>query len=360
MKTMISILMISTALFFARCTDADMEDNGPGMPGEENPGGEWLIPENEVRDGGPGKDGIPAINNPSFIKASEVTYLNDNDLVLGFADGDDLRAYPHKILDWHEIINDDTPNHSMAVIYCPLTGTGIGWDREINGMKTTFGVSGLLYNSNIIPYDRATNSNWSQLLLKSVNGNRKGTDAKTFNLLETSWKTWKAMYPNSKIISAKTGYNRSYNTYPYGNYKSNTNLLFPVSNSDMRLHPKKRMLAIINDGKAAGFTFNEAASGITVQQAGFDNKSYVVASNFEANFMVAFNAVLNDGTKLSFSAVPNQLPIILEDDEGNNWDVFGRAVSGPREGQKLVPVPQMMGYWFAFAAFYPDIHLESF
>lgn len=168
----------------------------------------WLIPENEVVSGGPGKDGIPALTTPDFIPASEASYLSANDLILGFVDGDDTRAYPHAILDWHEIINDQTPNHAPAVIYCPLTVTGIVWSREIDGNKTTFGVSGLLYNSNIIPYDRASDSNWSQLLLQSVNGELSGHKAETYNLIETTWNTWKEMYPSTRIVSDNTGHNR--------------------------------------------------------------------------------------------------------------------------------------------------------
>jgi len=355
MKTKLSILAISTALFFAGCTETEM-DNGTGMPGEDGNNAAWLIPENEVRDGGPGKDGIPAIGNPKFINVNEVNYLNDNDLVLGFADGNDVRAYPHTILDWHEIINDDTQNNSLAVIYCPLTGTGIGWDRMINDKKTTFGVSGLLYNSNIIPYDRATNSNWSQLLLKSVNGNLKGTTAKTHNLFETTWKTWKEMFPSSKVISTSTGYNRNYGNYPYGDYKTSKNLIFPVKNKDNRLHEKERVLAVVINEKAKAFTFQKNSQGNIVSTDTFQGEKLVITKNTSANFMVAFKSVLN-GKELNFEAVQNQFPVILKDNEGTAWDVFGRGITGPQAGEKLETVPQMMGYWFAFAAFYPDIEL---
>ncbi|GET24376.1 hypothetical protein NT017_07050 [Prolixibacter sp. NT017] len=337
--------------------DDGMGNNNPGMPGEEETSAEWLIPKNEVRDGGPGKDGIPAIDNPKFIIVNEVSFLNDDDLVLGFADGSDVRAYPHKILDWHEIINDDTPNHSLAVIYCPLTGTGIGWDRMFGNKKTTFGVSGLLYNSNIIPYDRATDSNWSQLLLKSVNGDLKGTQPIIYNLVETSWKTWKTMYPNSKVHSLNTGYTRNYGNYPYGSYKTNGTLLFPVSNSDSRVSLKERVLAVIDNDKAKAFRFNQLDANGNLIFAGFNDKNLVVAGSKSANLMVAFNTKLADGTVLEFQTTNSPLPALLSDNEGNTWDVFGRAISGPREGQKLLPVPQMIGYWFSFAAFYPDIEL---
>lgn len=352
MKTMYFLLVASIFALMA-CNDEISENIDDQNETDNNT--EWLIPAAEVRDGGPGKDGIPALSNHQFIKVSEATFLSDDDLILGFADGVDVRAYPHSILDWHEIINDDTKNHSIAVIYCPLTGTGIGWDRMINGTQTTFGVSGLLYNSNIIPYDRSTGSNWSQLLLKSVNGKLKGEKAKTYNLVETTWKTWKEMYPNSTVVSSSTGFNRNYRKYPYGNYKTSTNLIFPVSNKNNEYHEKERVLCVIIEEKAIAFNFNNTSS--QVEERTFMGKKLVVYKNINANLMVAFNSVLADGTELSFQSVENEFPVILADNEGNKWDVFGRAVDGPRTGQKLQTVPQMMGYWFSFAAFYLEISI---
>lgn len=345
MKTKILTII---PLFVLAAFSCQKEDNDPIME-------EWLIPTNEIRDGGPGKDGISALTNPAFILANAVNYLADNDLILGFADGEDVRAYPHNILDWHEIVNDDTPNHSLSVIYCPLTGTGIGWDRMINGKKTTFGVSGLLYNSNIIPYDRETDSNWSQLLLQSVNGKLMGTLPKTYNLVETTWGTWKSMYPASRVVSNQTGHNRNYRQYPYGNYKESNNLIFPVSNSDNRLHPKQRVLGIIISEKAKAYPISKFSGPFSLVNDTFSDKNLVIAGNAESNIMVAFERNLPDGTKLTFHPVHSGLPAILTDNEGTTWDIFGRGINGPRTGQQLQTVPQMMGYWFAFAAFYPDL-----
>ncbi len=362
----ISIILAATIFALSSCSEDDMTESTGMSNNSESPDENtdektddngWLIPFAEVRDGGPGKDGIPSIDNPKFINAGDADYLNDNDLVLGFIDGDEVRAYPHKILDWHEIVNDDTPSHSLAVIYCPLTGTGIGWDRNIDGKKTTFGVSGLLYNSNIIPYDRATDSNWSQLLLKSVNGSLMGTHPTIHNLVETSWKTWKAMFPNSKVLSLSTGYNRNYQNYPYGSYKTDEYILFPVSNTDSRLHKKERVLAVIENDKAVAFRFDRLEENDHLITAMVNDKTLVVTGDKQANFMIAFDSKLPDGTVLDFQHINNQLPNLLSDNEGNTWDISGRAIDGPRKGEELSPVPQMMGYWFAFAAFYPELEL---
>jgi len=348
---MASLLMIGCE------KDNSGQDNSGQDPDQDVNASEWLIPKDQVLDGGPGKDGIPAIQNPDFIPASQAAYLSDEDLVLGFVDGDEARAYPHPILDWHEIVNDDINSHSVSVIYCPLTGTGIGWDRMINNTKTTFGVSGLLYNSNIIPYDRATDSNWSQLLLKSVQGPLAGTSAKTHNLVETTWETWKKLYPSTWVLSANTGHNRSYGRYPYGTYKTDNRLIFPVSNDDNRLHQKERVLALIANQQARAYRFESFGEGISMITDEFDDKKIVVAGSNQLNLMVAFYRELASGTLLDFDPVLHELPVILVDHEGTRWDVFGRGVDGPRAGQQLDQPVQMMGYWFAFAAFYPDVSI---
>ena len=134
-----------------------------GMGCNDEEGGVWSIPNEQVLDGGPGKDGIPSVDNPIFYDISQNTVYEEEDLVVGYKRDTAARAYPHVVLDWHEIVNDEINGFPMTITYCPLTGTAIGWDRTIDGNVTTFGVSGLLYNSNLIPYDRRTNSNWSQM-----------------------------------------------------------------------------------------------------------------------------------------------------------------------------------------------------
>lgn len=309
---------------------------------EEEPGGNgnifsgsdsWSIPRDEVFDGGPGKDGIPALNEPEFISAEEAEYLSDDDLVIGFVHGDEARAYPHDILDWHEIINDRVGDANISVTYCPLTGTGIGWNREIDGNVTTFGVSGLLYNSNLIPYDRNTGSNWSQIRLDCVNGELRGKEVEVFPLVETTWLTWKEMYPSTTVVSQETGYSRSYD----------------------RFQNKERVLGIVQSGSVRVYSFADFGDKVTVINDELNGKDVVVAGNREDNFMVSFINDPGDGSTLSFSAVQGQYPVVMTDGEGNMWDVSGRAVAGPRKDARLSTIPSFIGYWFSFAAFYPDL-----
>ena len=316
--------------------------------------GEWLIPKSEVLDGGPGKDGIPALTNPAFIAASDATYLQDNDLVVGFISGNDVRAYPHAILDQHEIINDDINGVSLAVTYCPLTGTGIGWNRNVNGTNTTFGVSGLLYNTNLIPYDRATGSNWSQMKLLCVNGSLIRTKVQVIPVVETTWKTWKAMYAQTKVVSKQTGYSRNYDRYPYGDYKTNNdNLLFPLNPKDNRLPSKERVHGVIINDKAKVYQYYHFTDSIQLINDSFQNTDLVIAGSQPDNFIVSFVRRISNDTLLTFTPVQNKLPVIMQDNEGTEWDIFGFGVSGPGAGEKLTPAVSFIGYWLAWGAFYP-------
>ena len=227
------------------------EFNGNSIVGADG----WLVPMDEVRLGGVGKDGIPAISNPKFEITEESDFLDNVDLVVGISDGITEKAYPHHVLDWHEIVNDDISDVQYSIIYCPLTWTATAWDRNLNGELTTFGVSGLHYNTNIVPYDRSTESNWSQLFDVSFYGDLLGTRPVKYMVLETKWETWKKIYPDSKVMNYKTGFARSYGLYPYGDYREEEYLLFPVKYHDTRLHEKERVHCVVTNGKARVYRF---------------------------------------------------------------------------------------------------------
>lgn len=323
-------------------------------------GGVWLIPVEEVQDV-LGKDAIPAISNPQFAAADQVSFLSDNSLVVGVKVGNETRAYPHLILDWHEIVNDQISSSSYALTYCPLTGSAISWNRTIGGQTTTFGVSGNLYNSNLIPYDRASGSNWSQMRLLCVQGENIGTMIETFPIVETTWKAWREMFPETKVMTTSTGYSRSYGTYPYGSYRSNSSLLFPLSNFDDRLHPKERVAGLIVDDQVKVYRLGTFAAGDTVRTINdeFKGVPIVVAGDAKTNFIVIFQRSLPDSTVLTFTPLQQALPVVMRDNEGTAWDLFGRAVSGPRAGAQLPITSSYIAYWFAWGAFFPGAEIYS-
>jgi len=361
MKNNFLILIFSTLLISA-CGNSDDMVTSP-TTGETNTGGtnttpdnttndDWLVPVSEVRDGGPGKDGIPSIDSPEFWKVNEVSNtLTDDLLVIGIKVGDVVRAYPHYILDWHEIVNDNLKDVSVAVTYCPLTGSALGWDRRMNGTKTSFGVSGKLYNSNLIPYDRSTDSNWSQLGLQCINGELIGDRPRIVSLVETTWGVWKSMYPASEILNTSTGFERPYGFYPYGDYKTNNGyFIFPINPLDNRLPSKERVLAIISNNESMVFRFSSFGQG-TVIKVVFKGEEILVVGDQET--MVAFK--LNNQTSLlNFEYAYNGSETFFKDHEGTEWNIFGEAISGPGAGGVLTLKTSFIAYWFSVGAFYPD------
>ena len=156
-----------------------------------------ILPRDEILHGGPPRDGIPAISDPKMIDAIEADYLADKDRVVGLTLNGESRAYPIAILNWHEIVNDEIGNKRFAVTYCPLCGTAVVFDSSIDGKRTDFGVSGLLYNSDVLLYDRDTESLWSQIMSQSVSGVHVGKPLTRIPISHTSWGDWRNKNPNS-------------------------------------------------------------------------------------------------------------------------------------------------------------------
>ena len=352
MKYYYLLLVIMSFCVFS-CSDEEPEPintlpvTNPSVDG-------WLIPKNQVRDGGVGIDGIPSLDDPKFTLATEVDYLDPDDLILAIRVGSELKAYPHPILDWHEIINDRVGNESIALTYCPLTGTGIGWDRMINEQETTFGVSGLLYNTNLMPYDRATNSTWSQQRLDCVNGLNIGMRAELHTFIETKWSTWLTAYPESQVLNIDTGFDRDYKIYPYNDYRTNNNnIIFPVSNTDNRLPAKDRVLGVFVSGKMKGYTFSNSQSTLEIIQDEFNSQKLLVARSTDHNLIVAF---LNRNLNETYTSLPeSDFPFIIQDGSGTKYDILGHSDDEANKGLKLAD--QFMGYWFSWGTFYPDAEL---
>lgn len=342
----LGFLAVNTMLIFIGCNSVESSS--------ANVSGDWTIPENEVFDGGPGKDGIPALESPSFVKPSSINFMSSNDLVLIVNHNNEVRIYPHPILDWHEIINDEIGNKSFAVTYCPLTGSGICWDRNIDGEKTTFGVSGLLYNTNLIPYDRKTGSNWSQMQLKSVNGALISTEVKTYPIIETSWGTAKNLYPNADVVSTNTGYSRSYGTYPYGDYRSNhSSFLFPVNSSDGRLDAKERVLGLFSNNLTKAYRISDFQNGkIIIDTLG--SERILIYGDSQKNIISAFD-ITGLSNDIIFS-IPNTFSsFVISNNLGNSYDLFGNSLNS--SSVNLEPAKYFVAYWFAWAAFYPETDL---
>jgi hypothetical protein len=343
------------------CTRSEPDDShGANDPPVTNGS---IVPASELLDGGTGGDGIPAINSPDFIMEPVLGNLDSSELVVGVKVSNDIRAFPHDILNWHEIVNykfeiDGKPeNESATLSYCPLTGSAMLWKAIRKGGDPTFGVSGLLYNSNLVLYDRDTLSIWSQMLEQGIRHGRIKHIPDRLQAVETTWETWLAMYPETILLSRKTGtqYRQSrYDFYPYLNYRDTQSLFFPVNNmNDDRLHRKERVLGINVGNASAVFVIKDFASNVEAKQRTVGDMEVVIAGSSALNFAVVYNRQMEDCTILDFEAVQDQLPVVLRDNEGNEWDVFGTAVSGPRTGQQLQKTNSYIAYWFAWTAFFP-------
>lgn len=214
------------------------------------------IPVEEIKDGGPPKDGIPSIDNPEFKKASAMQ-LDESTRVLGVKVNNVAKAYPIPIMNYHEIVNDDFAGQPVVVTYCPLCGSGIAFDASIAGEKKTFGVSGLLYNSDVLLYDRQTESLWSQIMMQAVSGPMEGKELEMVPTMNTSWGEWKRKYPDTWVLTENTGYQRDYTSSPYQGYEKSRQLYFDVEHQDERFHPKETVVGVEINGKFKAYPFSE-------------------------------------------------------------------------------------------------------
>lgn len=201
------------------------------------------IPFEKILSGGPGKDGIPALSELEFISLSD-SELSDDTLGIFLEVEGDQRYYPFNIMVWHEIANDTIGGVPVAVTFCPLCGSAIVFDRRVNGEVLELGVSGFLYESNLLMFDRQTESFWSQVLGEGVVGTHTGTRLERLEMQRLSLEEVKEKYPETKVLSDETGYRRDYAANPYGDYDESEAIYFPVSIQDQRFFPKEMMLVV--------------------------------------------------------------------------------------------------------------------
>jgi hypothetical protein len=318
------------------------------------------IPRDLIFDGGPGKDGIPALTNPRLVTDLEpgAAYLRPEDRVIGFVVDGTAIAVPLNIGWWHEIVNFDIGGRHLAITYCPLTGSGLGFDRAKAG-NAEFGVSGLLFMNNLIMYDRrADESFWPQLSRGARCGAKIGTDLDMIPVIEITWEGWLTLYPSTKVVSSETGFRRDYNSYPYGNYddQDNAGLLFPMPRVDPRRPPKERVLGIPHDSGGIAFPYGALAEAgqLAVVDTVLAGRRIAVFWDGTRQAAAAFR-ITSDSPARTFRAVDQR---ITDAETGSTWQVDGLATAGPLAGTRLAPVTEAyVVFWFAWAAFQPRADL---
>lgn len=220
-----------------------------------------LVPIDEIVSGGPPRDGIPSLENPQFAPAAEANFLRARDRVLGLKFNGVTRAYPIRILNYHEIVNDTLDGAPVVITYCPLCGSGMAFAANVDGRQFEFGVSGLLYNSDVLMYDRQTGSLWSQLKTMAVTGPMKGARLTTLALSHTSWSDWQRRHPETAVLTTETGYRRDYRADPYPNYGKSGRLYFPVAETSNQYPRKELVMGLEIDERFKAYPFRELRDG---------------------------------------------------------------------------------------------------
>jgi hypothetical protein len=237
------------------------------------------VPQQTLVNGGQPRDGIPALSAPKFTPANEAG-LGFDERVVGVEIDGVARAYPRRVLVWHEVVNDRIGERPFVLIYSPLSGTVAGFEaRSANGVDE-FGVSGLVYNSATLPFDRASGSLWLPLEGIAIAGPRRGERLTGIVATETSWADWLTRHPNTQVLSVNTGHRRPYGQDPYADYASNSELRFPVGPIDPRYHPKEPVLALRHGEHYRAYPFAE----LTAHDAPFvdtvDGVRYTIDFNY--------------------------------------------------------------------------------
>lgn len=318
------------------------------------------IPGGQILSGGVSRDGIPALTNPDIGPAQGAS-LASIERVLGLVVNGEARAYPFAVLWWHEIINDTLGGEPVLVSYCPLTGSGIAFDPHVKGQLRNFGVSGLLFENNLIMFDRATESLWNQMLLGSQCGPDRGTALTRVPIMETTWGHWQQLHPNTTYVTRNTGFFNNYSVYPYGNYAVPTNgsLLFPGSHFSSARPPKELTLGVHRDGEAVAYSFGilrDLGDVLAINDQIADLPLLVtwVAAGETA---VAFDRRVN-GQTLTFSVADTAALTFVDAETGTTWDAKGTAVAGPLAGSQLAQFNDaFVVFWFAWSVYYPNTRL---
>lgn len=239
--------------------------------------------------------------------------MRPEDRVVGIARGADIRAYPLRILNWHEVVNDTVDGEPIVVTYCPLTDSAVAFDRSVAGKVLDFGVSGRLYRSNVLMYDRQTDSLWSQLAARGVTGSMNETVLRPLPVEVTTWADWHSRHPTTRVLSLATGYHRDYDRDPYARYRHSSRTMFPVGHLDERLPAKDLVIGVRGGSISKAYPLRALPAAGVVDKVG------------DRAIRVRFDPIAKRGT-------------VSEADSD-------RAV------------PSVVLYWFAWSAFYPDTGL---
>lgn len=328
------------------------------------------VPYTEILSGGPPKDGIPAIDEPKFVSVNEAdSWLEPVEPVILIQVGDEARAYPLQILIWHEIVNDTVAGLPLTVTFCPLCNTAIAFERTLDGRIMDFGTTGRLRYSNLIMYDRQTETWWQQANGEAIAGELTGEQLKFYPAAIIAWAEFKSAYPDGTVLSQETGFVRPYSRNPYAGYDdvNNPPFLYRGPETPAVLPPVARVLTVDLNGEAAAYPYdvlrevqviNDSVGGQPVAvfwapgtASALDAGS--VAGGRDVGSANAYSRLV-DGKELHFTVGDGQ---IVDQETNSEWNLLGQAVSGEMAGLQLEPVVAINHFWFSWAAFKPETRI---
>ena len=320
----------------------------------------------EILSGGVPRDGIPPLDNPKFTTSDEANqWLADQEPVIALEIDGHAVAYPLQVLTWHEIANDVVGDVPVAVTFCPLCNTAIVFDRRLDGVVHDFGVSGNLRNSDLIMWDRQTESWWQQFTGEGIVGELAGKQLMLLPSSIISWADFRAAHPQARVLSRDTGFSRPYGTNPYVGYDDVDKPPFLYRGPlDGRLLPKERVVSVSVGDVDAAFPFSVLEEEGVVNYP-VDGRPLVVffrsgttsaldgqsiRDSRDVGATGVFDSTL-DGRALTFRVDGDAF---VDNETGSVWNILGRAVEGPLSGEQLTPIVHANHFWFAWGAFKPD------
>ncbi len=321
------------------------------------------VPLSEISSGGPGKDGIPPIDEPKFITADEAAaYLGERKPVVAVEVNGEAKAYPIEVLMWHEIVNDTIGGVPVTVTFCPLCNTAIAFDRRLDGTTYDFGVSGNLRYSDLVMYDRQTESWWQQITGRAIVGELTGKKLTAMPAAMVSFADFRSTHPKGQVLSRDTGFLKPYGRNPYLGYDdiSRSPFLF-FEEVDGRLPAMERVVTVSLNGEDAAYPFNVlAAQKVAEDTVGGEpivvfhqpgTISPFARSEEDIGAAGVFAPTL-DGKTLKFNVTDDGT--IVDTETQSQWNVLGRAIAGPLTGKQLQSIVNGNHFWFAWAVFKPD------
>jgi len=338
----------------------------PSLPGFETNTSKSIIDLDELKRGGPPKDGIPSIDHPKFVTVDEAqSWIDYKEPVISLEYKGEARAYPLQILIWHEIVNDRIQGDPLVITFCPLCYSAIVFERTVNGEVLDFGVSGFLRQSDMVMFDRKTETLWQQFTGKAIVGDYTGTVLEQVPSQIISFTQFRNSYPNGKVLSKETGHRRNYGQNPYSGYDDiNNTPMFGAGSDDGRLPPMEKVIGVKMEEGSKAYPYSISKKKGIINDT-LEETSIVVFHVDGAKSAMDASEISNsreDGSTGVFKRKLGERLLTFKLDDGeirdretnSSWSVTGKAMGGPLEGEQLERVT--FGDYFAFAwlVFWPD------